>query len=285
MQKYSGFPIIFTLIGRRLIINQYSRIVGIITRDNFEWLLNGDSQFSESVHAAGILEFRADTFPQAKIPKIAEKFSEYMQKTYPELLTIFTIRLPKDGGQWEGVSEERWPVVDKVLEQGHMHWFDIEIEEILKLPKTIFDKIKIQQKKLVLSHHNFSQGYTINEYQDILAKMELSQPDIIKFAVTAQTELEIGYLLEFSQDLVKNYPLSCAVSIGPYGVLSRIASPLVGAPLSYGYLGGEPTVPGQISVQKLKICLTEAYQNGLYRQSVAKIIDFIKEKWPESIEM
>jgi 3-dehydroquinate dehydratase type I len=108
--------------------------------------------------------------------------------------------------------------------------------------------------------------------------MMLFNPDIVKFAVTASSQGELEILLEFALKFRNNTLPACVMSMGKYGPVSRIASPLAGAFLTYGFLGEGPSVPGQVSVTKLREKLKQYGEEGYHNRTLSELVErFCKE--------
>jgi 3-dehydroquinate dehydratase-1 len=235
-----------------------------------------DENIYRQLSVCDVLEFRADTFPEEKIhnllkdlrASVIEKFAGEDKKKQ----LLFTIRLPEDGGKWTKSPDLRLPHFEYILEQNLADWIDFEVEEAGNMPSQLFNQMKSQSVKLMLSHHNFQNSYSHSHFMHFVQKMDEFKPDIVKFAVTVQSRQEMHNLFEFSKILYRDHPLSCVISMGKYGKISRIGSPLVGAPLTYGYIGRHPTVPGQLDVSKLNSMLCKLIKSEIQGITTEKLI-------------
>jgi len=231
------------------------QIAGILNESNFGDFFS-DSARSDALNElnnCSVLEFRGDTFSPSDVPEklvaIRSVLSTAPMKT-PKIL--LTLRLPKDGGEWTGSANSRVELWTRCIENDLVDWIDIEIEEIEGI-RELVDLIQSNSGlKMMISQHNFKSSYTFNEFEQKLALMKNFKPDLVKFAVTLQSRDSFVEMLAFSRNLSAVYPLSCCISMGIWGKMSRIGSPLIGAPITYGFLGSSEVVSGQYSVKKLK---------------------------------
>ncbi len=239
-------------------------IIGIITRNNYHQVLDCSKYLNiqDDLQVCDILEFRADTFPLGGALQ-ALRGLNHARKVLPVLglspkSLLFTLRLPVDGGGWLSSPEKRWYFIYKAIQEDLIDIVDIEIEHITNAPAYLKEALATGSKKLLVSHHNLHGSYSFINFKDLVSKIRPFSPDIIKFAVNARTEEELDSLLQFSIWLKSQWALSCAISIGRYGRMSRIGSPIVGAPIVYAFLGDTPTVKGQVCANHLYKLLYKA---------------------------
>jgi 3-dehydroquinate dehydratase-1 len=255
-------------------------IIGVITEDNFDDVMRDlDPAESEKgpVMACNVLEFRADTFSESRMEKnLLELRQRLLRQSKKEKKLLFTLRLGNDGGKWEKSSDLRNSVFEKVIQRRLADWIDLEIEEVSKISPQLIKEVKQQTLKLVISHHNFNASYSEKEFDELTDKMAKWNPDIVKFAVTVHTFGELKNLLESSKKLSKRFPLSCLISMGKFGGQSRICSPIIGAPLTYGHIGKQSVVDGQIEVRELNrrvIRMMKHYHPALSGQQLLELLE------------
>jgi len=230
------------------------QIIGILTQKNYRDFFS-DSPRQNSLNEIAlcpIIEFRGDTFlPEEIPPKLALIKSNWSEKQGRIPKILFTLRLACDGGKWIVSPAARWELWEKCIGSGLVDWIDIELEEIEESRGLVDLICSSSQVKMLLSHHHFSSSYSAFQFEQKLTLMEVFNPDMVKFAVTLQTREDFIEMLVFSKKLSEKFPLSCCISMGIWGKMSRIGSPLIGAPITYGFLGDSEVVSGQLSVKKL----------------------------------
>lgn len=97
---------------------------------------------------------------------------------------------------------------------------------------------------LIISYHNFNE--TPVDLDAIYKRMQKTPAQIYKIAVMANNTLDALRLMIFAKSK-KNL---IAISMGPYGQISRILGPIIGTPITYACLD-EPIAPGQVPAKTL----------------------------------
>jgi 3-dehydroquinate dehydratase len=59
-------------------------------------------------------------------------------------------------------------------------------------------------------------------------------------------------LLAFARETATANPSACVLSMGETGRTTRVLGPLLGCPLTFGYLTGGAVAPGQLSVLQMR---------------------------------
>ena len=85
---------------------------------------------------------------------------------------------------------------------------------------------------------------------DTLARAQASGADVAKVAVTVIDPVDLTLFESLLADM-SGSPFSL-MGMGPYGPVSRVLAAQHGSLLNYGYLGSEPTAPGQWPARLLK---------------------------------
>ncbi len=232
------------------------QIVGVISYQDF-YQENGVWDFRSSVKEhledCDVVEFRGDTFPSILMIEALKAFSKkFKDLCLNHIKILFTIRLKEDGGEWL-IEYSRREYFEKALPL--VDWVDIELEEI-DLYLKLSEKIKENKIIYVCSHHQFNRDYSTEEYQNLYQRMQKYSPNVTKIVVFCRDERELLLLLNFVEAIAFQnltcQSLTCLMSMGDFGKVSRIVSPLLGAKLTYGFLGEKPLVLGQVPVSELK---------------------------------
>ncbi len=220
------------------------KILGLITPATFIDFENNHSDLT----CCDLFEIRLDTFNGDLNPHLKQ-----LSTQYPKIPWLLTDRLQRDGGHCP--NEQSSQRLGRLLELSHFEqtqYIDLELEE----PDSIrYIANKIHELKLevqiLASHHNFSNAYSMSEYQskeDLAARLPIQA---LKFAVTFQNEGQEKELYKYIKSHHKTILLA-AFSMGELGKRSRVFSPLCGAPFTYGYFGDTPSAPGQWSVKEMR---------------------------------
>jgi 3-dehydroquinate dehydratase type I len=161
---------------------------------------------------------------------------------------IATNRGMDQGGISPHTDSERMKPVIRACEAG-FDYADIE----LALPQAdqIADKVKDLGAKAIISHHDFSGTPPRERLDEIMTGMLGAGADICKIVGTATSQGDnLMYL-----NLIQENPSVSLVSfgMGRTGLLSRVFSPLLGAPYTYASSeAGRESAPGQLTVQELR---------------------------------
>jgi len=206
------------------------------------------------------LELRADGLPAEEVVSAAEAFAAESLSRGFRGLTIFTLRLRRDGGAWEDERargrESVWLALARRAEP-LCDFIDLEIEEISALSPAVVEALRIGKWKLLLSHHAFSPEDS-SAWERILGAMRGRNPEAVKFAVAIPDARSTEALLRFSRRVAREFPVSCVIGMGEAGRCTRVLSPLLGCPITYAFLGEGPVAPGQLSMDALRSVFASA---------------------------
>ena len=157
---------------------------------------------------------------------------------------LFTARAANEGGVVEMDSEERGRLLLAVAERAS--WIDVELASYEAM-KDVIHEIRSQGVGLILSYHNFD--HTPEEFA-LQRTVELSEEaDIVKLAVMHKN---VGDFTRCTRILTRNDRPVSLMGMGELGAVSRLLYAQHGSVLNYGYLGDEPTAPGQWAAKMLK---------------------------------
>lgn len=177
-------------------------------------------------HEADLLELRLDLFNDlTKLKAFRDSCS---------LPVIFTLRSQKQGGGWLLGEEER---LAALLSLGELSPDYMDVEADAPAPFLTHLQERFPQIKIILSYHDYAK--TPEDLEALYATMRTKKAHLYKIAVQAQGSLDALALLAFAQgksDLI-------AVSMGPYGMVSRILAPIFERPFMYAALEEGEAIP------------------------------------------
>ncbi|MFK7910315.1 MAG: type I 3-dehydroquinate dehydratase [Akkermansiaceae bacterium] len=157
---------------------------------------------------------------------------------------LFTARCQEEGGLENLDASARGDLLLRVAE--YATWIDVELASFESMQETIH-QIRSQEVGLILSYHNFDQTPAEFEMQRLVDLSE--EADIVKIAVMHHA---VDDLARCARILKRNdHPMSM-MGMGELAAVSRLLYAQHGSLLNYGYLGGEPTAPGQWSAEMMK---------------------------------
>ena len=155
--------------------------------------------------------------------------------------SILCCRSKKDLGNFEGTLEEQ----NKILQKGNNLGFNY-----LDIDLPIADKITIQNKKskFILSHHDFKETLDLKALKTIAACMRDFKPDVLKFAVMANSHTDVKTLFQLLLSKKENENM-IVLGMGNHGKITRLLAPLLGGYLTFASLEETQSAPGQITYQ------------------------------------
>jgi|TARA_B100000959_G_C14934873_1_gene605303 3-dehydroquinate dehydratase-1 len=214
-------------------------IVGSIKEKNPSRFLNA----IELAENADIIEVRIDdmaNFDSENIKTILKTVNERGKKS------ILTNRKREDGGGFTGIEDERVGIIEKCITEADYVDLELQMPSLRKM----VDISKDADVKVIISYHNFSSTPTENEMLDIIDNEFNEGANIAKLATKANSTKDILSMLAVTK---KGSDIGdvCTISLGDLGKISRIASPLFGSVITYGYVT-KPTAPGQLHIDELK---------------------------------
>lgn len=174
-------------------------------------------------------------------------------KSSTNLPLILTVRMEKEGGVFSGTEAERIDCIKDGIKLADM--VDIELRTNEKDRDEIIALAKSKKVPVLLSYHDFKKTPEEDEMISILEEQENIGASIAKLAVTANSQADVIRLLNVTQVMTKRLKIPlCTISMGELGGISRIAAPVFGSAITYGYVTKE-TAPGQLSVPELDSAL------------------------------
>lgn len=183
-------------------------------------------QIQEAVALCDCIELRLDLFVDVTLEQIKK-----IRLDFP-IPMLFTLR--SSGKE----REERLLQLQHVAEL-KPDYLDLEY------PEDVPFALQLQGIKIILSYHDFDK--TPSDLQGLYEKMSTTPAHFYKIALKANSTLDVMHLLCWSK------PQACIViSMGTYGHISRILSPVIGNPITYACLKEDPSSPlGQLCAKRL----------------------------------
>lgn len=195
---------------------------------------------AESLTMADLIELRIDMFKEISEDYVSQTVKNAKSKFNKPLIS--TIRDIKEGGVREIPHRLRLYAAAMPMSD----FVDVEINS-----ESLIGQIKaIPQETTILigSYHNFDSTPEDEFLEAIAARGRSLGADIVKIAVTAQNRDDLIRLMLFT--LKHREKGVITMSMGDYGMPSRIVSPVFGSLITYGYIN-KPSAPGQLSLSQL----------------------------------
>jgi 3-dehydroquinate dehydratase-1 len=148
-------------------------------------------------------------------------------------------------------EEIRISYLFKAIEYG-VHYIDIEIETEQKMIKSIIDRAKNSNTKIIISYHNYDKTPSIKNLYKIIEICRNYGADFIKIATLINTVKDSITHME----ILKKEKNIIAVGMGKMGKITRLMSLFMGSPFTYASLSDEEkTADGQLDYKKMRIIL------------------------------
>jgi 3-dehydroquinate dehydratase/shikimate dehydrogenase len=152
---------------------------------------------------------------------------------------IVTIRLPHDGGKWQGDESQRRELLSQAIEAG-AEYVDLEPEAAEAIPRR-------RPTRRIVSMHDFLG--TPDDLTAIQRRLESYDADIVKLATMARSTHDAFRMLE----LVARSGQTVGLCMGELGTPTRLLAMRWGAPFSYAAPDdSKPPAPGQLSVRTMR---------------------------------
>ncbi|PHT58830.1 Bifunctional 3-dehydroquinate dehydratase/shikimate dehydrogenase, chloroplastic, partial [Capsicum baccatum] len=166
------------------------------------------------------------------------------------LPTLFTYRPTWEGGQYAGDEMSRLDALRLAMELGADH-IDVELKAIDEFNNVVRGN-KSTKCKLIVSSHNYDSTPSAEDLGNLVAKIQASGADIVKFATTAQDITDVARVFQITvHSQVSGVPI-IAMVMGEKGLMSRILCPKFGGYLTFGTLEvGKVSAPGQPTIENL----------------------------------
>ncbi|MEE8402582.1 MAG: type I 3-dehydroquinate dehydratase [Candidatus Hydrothermarchaeaceae archaeon] len=177
----------------------------------------------------------------------------FRRAKFANLPLILTVRMEKEGGVFIGTEAERVDCIKDGIKLADM--VDVELRMDEGGRDEIIAAAKSKKVPVILSYHDFKKTPEDDAMMAILEEAENLGAGIAKLAVTANSRADVVRLLNVTQEMSERLKIPlCTISMGELGAISRIAAPVFGSAITYGYVTKE-TAPGQLPVSELDSAL------------------------------
>ncbi len=193
---------------------------------------------------SNIVELRIDTLGDYSMLEELKRLVHELHRLGKK--SIITLREKREGGEYTGPSDEKFRILME-LASVKPDFMDIELS-FSSLSK-LMDELKNTGINVILSHHDFSGTPGYNILRGLVRNGLNRGAHIVKIITLAKEPLDNIVTLSLCSEWSNKVVSFC---MGRKGLVSRILAPFFGAPFTYAYpKGGDPTAPGQISVDEV----------------------------------
>ncbi|MBQ3399426.1 MAG: type I 3-dehydroquinate dehydratase [Synergistaceae bacterium] len=216
---------------------------------------------------ADLVEWRADFYEDLfHTPKLLETLKE-LRGVLGNTPILFTIRTKPEGGEVKPTFSDYQAANKAVAQSGDADLVDVEMfwgitdwnAPASNYSAKLVEEIHKAGCLVVGSRHNFSATPSKGEIVTTLKNQKAAGADMPKAAVMPKSKEDviavIAASVEFGNDADRPF---LTISMGPLGMMSRVACELSGSCMTFG-AAGQVSAPGQIQVGELKDMLTKIH--------------------------
>lgn len=210
---------------------------------------------------ADLVEWRVDYLRRADdIPSVLVALDK-LKEQLEEKPILFTFRTKAEGGDRELSKKQYAALCEAAILSGKIQLIDLEymLGEAFLAP--LMQLASEKQVRVILSNHDFEKTPSMEEIVSRLKGMKAMGADIAKIAVMPQNPADVLTLLgacEHMRQEEEPVPV-IAISMGPLGVISRMAGEVFGSVLTFAS-AEKISAPGQMDADELDIALNAIHQ-------------------------
>ncbi len=148
-------------------------------------------------------------------------------------------------GEYDDMKRAR--MLEVAIEYGAA-WIDIEADAEKGWRESMIKLAKSDNVRLILSRHFFTHTPPVAELRTAMDDMFKMGADVVKIASQVNNPSDASSLL----GLYSDYRDVVVIGMGPMGIITRLASPFLGAPFTFASFGDKPlTAAGQIDYHEM----------------------------------
>jgi 3-dehydroquinate dehydratase type I len=157
-----------------------------------------------------------------------------------------------EGGKFRGKEGERLEILNKAVRSAEFVTLELRMER--KCRDGLIKSAKESGAKVIVAYHDFKSTPERNEIIRILNDEKNSKADIAKVAFMANNYEDVLDLMQVLVDKKSELGIPIiAISMGHFGRISRILSPLLGSYLTFASAGkGKESAEGQLTAEELQ---------------------------------
>lgn len=208
-----------------------------------------------------IIEWRADWFADINDLSKTTAAIDAIHSAIGDIPLLFTIRTSNEGGELSINFEDYSHILTEVATNPHVNAIDVEI--LIAKEDAIKNLIRILKSSCIViaSSHDFNKTPASSDITERLIYMEQCGAQVCKMAVMPQNTDDVLSLLLATNLAQKklNSPV-ITMSMGKYGLISRLCGEVFGSSLTFGCVGCA-SAPGQIDANELNTVLEIIHKN------------------------
>ena len=214
---------------------------------------------------AKMIEWRIDQADFINDPEAIKRVFERIKSICTKTVLIATVRTIDEGGSFDDGDEIKYAELLELIAGSKVcDIIDVEYMKLRRMPG-IFQTIRKNNSKVLISYHNFSETPDSKKAFDMLSDMQHTGADIVKLACMPHSEDDCLRIMSVTSDFRDKYPDTpiIAISMGNIGILSRIAGEIYGSCITFAS-GDRASAPGQIPYNDMKkfLSMIHKYYSG-----------------------
>jgi 3-dehydroquinate dehydratase I len=155
-------------------------------------------------------------------------------------------------------DDDRASLLKEAMENGAA-WVDVEADAAPGWRDMMIREVKDGGCGLILSRHFYTHTPSLGDLKGYIDEMFSLGADIAKIACQVNSLADAANLL----GLYGDYKNIVAIGMGPHGVITRVAAPLLGAPFTFAFFGESPaTASGQIEYNEISALIKKISSYG-----------------------
>lgn len=203
------------------------------------------SRLIEEAKEVDVVEVWLDSIQDLRLAEI------FFEKENIQTPFLFVNKIPEEGGDFMGTSEEHVDRLVEMLERGARY-----VDVAFQTENSLIDRLvkaKGENDQLIISYHNFEETPDFKNLQKLVEEAVSKGADIVKIATFVGDRAENTTLIEITRWAKEKGINIITVGMGEEGVLSRVICPLLGSNMYYAPLNkGDETAPGQLTKSELQ---------------------------------
>ena len=158
----------------------------------------------------------------------------------------------------KGVFKGSWNDVADILLSAIKHgadYIDLPFDMPKNLNKKIVQQSQIANRKsqIIISYHDFKKTPSSESMLKKAMEMRRFGADIVKISVTAKTLSDTLKIITLAKELEQRKIPHIAISMGKFGVLSRVLTPTIGGGIMFAPIAKtKSSAPEQLTVGELR---------------------------------
>ncbi len=207
-----------------------------------------------------LLEWRIDDYQNVNDVTDCLAVLKELRTAIGDIPLVFTCRIDLEGGLCKITQVKRLELITAAMDSGNVDIVDIELCNGQDFIEKVRKSAGINEVKLILSHHNFSETPDGDFIYNTLLKAQEMGADIAKLAAMPKKYADVLTLMS-ATNRARNEGVQVpmiTISMGPEGGISRLAGGLFGSDITFA-VGSKSSAPGQIPIADLKTGMALLY--------------------------